>query len=300
MKKVILVILVTCSAFITQAQDSNNSGVTKHIQPKIMVIPRVPEGENMKTFYDTSTNTQIAIAKINESFQKRGANLRSFDAALKQLQENALLNKSEGNQEDAKSMVLASSAADIYVETKVIVVNHSNRGNAKSVTIILDAYQTGTANSLADRTVAGPMFQTDDVGFLTMKAMDTVSESFLNLLQLKFDDIVENGQSAYVEFSLAPGSKYTFDSEIKGKLLSDIIDGWFEANAVKGVYNDQGVVGTKMIISDIRIPLKKKNNPNANYTGQTLFTDIYNFLKTEGISSKRTIGTNNKILITIL
>ncbi len=149
-----------------------------------MVIPRVPEGKDMKAEYDANMNMQIAIAKINESFQKRGANLRSFDQALKQAKENMLINKSLGNPDDFKSTVLQMSGADIYVEAKVTPVDHTAR-NAKSVTIILEAYQTGTANSLASKTIAGPMFQTDDIGRLTMIAMDTVSEGFLNLLQEK-------------------------------------------------------------------------------------------------------------------
>ena len=294
-KKYLLLLLTFGSIMLAKAQTTN------HIQPKIMVIPRVGEGQDMKAEYDSDVNMQIAIAKINEAFQKRGANLRSFDQALKQAKENMALNKSSGNQEDFKSTVLQMSGADIYVEAKIDVVNHTAR-NAKSVTVILDAYQTGTANSLATRTVAGPMFQTDDIGRLTMMAMDTVSESFLNLLQLKFDDIVENGQSIYVEFSLGDGTQYTFDSEIGAdkKLLSEVIDDWFQKNTVKGVFNNQGVTGNKLIISDARIPLRNPSNPNANYTGQNFYSDIVRYFRTLNIRIKREIGTNNKILITIL
>ncbi len=297
-KNLSILIIALIQFYFLQAQTT----ATNHIQPKIMVIPRVGEGQDMKTEYDSDINMQIAIAKINEAFQKRGANLRSFDQALKQAKENMAINKSSNNQEDFKSTVLQMSGADIYVETKLSVVNHPARNNAKSVIIILDAYQTGTANPLSDRTIEGPMFQTDDIGRLTMLAIDTVSESFLNLLQLKFDDIVANGQSVYVEFSTAEDSKYNFDSEIgsTGKLLSEIIDEWFQNHAVKGIYNNQGVVANKLIISDARIPLKNPSNPNANYTGQNFYSDILKYFRTLNIPIKREIGTNNKILITIL
>ena len=281
------------------AQDNPPTQPSKNIQPKIIVIPRVADGQDMKAFYDANTNIQIAIAKINEAFQKRGANLRTFDQVLKQLKENEQMNSVSGNQTDFKTKVLAGSSADIYVEIKLDVVNHPER-KAKSVNIILEAYQAGTGNSIASKTAAGPMFQTEDVGLLTMKAIDLEAEGFLNLMQLKFDDIRENGQSAYIEFSINSGSQFTFDSEVKGKLLSSAIDDWFEKNSVKGVYNNQGVVENKLIISDVRIPLKKRTNPNANYTGETLFSEIFSYLKTLGVDSKRIIGTNNKILITIL
>jgi hypothetical protein len=132
--------------------------------------------------------------------------------------------------------------------------------------------------------------------------MDTITESFLNLLQLKFDDIVANGQSIYVQFSLGANAKVNFDSEIPktGKLLSELIDDWFQKNAKNGAFNNQGVTGNMLIISDARIPLKNPNNPQANYTGQNFYTDINKYLRSLGLQVKREIGTNNKILITIL
>lgn len=289
----VLSILLTSSVALAQSTAQQN------IQPKIMVIPRVPDGQDMKVFYDSSVNTQIALAKINEAFQKRGANLRNFDQALKQVRQNEILNKAAGNQEDVKSRILSGSSADISVEVKIDVVSHPGR-NAKSVNIIMDASHVGTANSLASKVFSSPMFQTEDIGLLTMKAIEGESEAFLNLLQKAFDNIRENGQSVNVEFAIASASKYTFDSEVKGQLLSELIDEWFQNNAVKGVYNNQGVVENRMIISDVKIPLKKKDNPNVNYTGQTLFSDLSKFFKAAGVETKRVIGNNNKILITIL
>jgi hypothetical protein len=267
-----------------------------------MVIPRVADGKDMRVAWDTAHNLQIAIAKINESFEKRGAHLRSFVQVLNQVAANANINKASGNEDDYKSMVVQNSGADIYVEASIDKVVHKAR-NASSVTVILEAYQTGTSNLLASRTVAGPMFQTDDIGRLTMMAMDTVSESFLNLMQLKFDDMVENGQSIYVEFTIKPGSETNFDEEVKGannKLLSEVIDDWFAAHAVKGQFSNQGVSTNKMIISDCRIPLKKPENPNQNYTGQNFYTDILKYMRSVGVPIKREIGNNNKLLITIL
>ena len=273
----------------------------KQIQPKIMVVPRVSDGEDMKKMYDTSETMQIAIAKLNEAFQKRGANLRSFDQVLKQVTQNSMMNKVSGNEQDYKTMVLAQSGADIYVETKLIKVHHASR-NANSVTVIMEAYQTGTSNSLASKTVSSPMFQTSDIGQLAMQAIDTASESFLALMQQRFNEIVENGQSIYVEFTIAPNAKIDFDTEMpepKGALLSEVINTWFEKNAYKGVFNNQGVVSNKLIMSDVRIPLRNPNNPNANYSGQNLYADILKYLRSIGLSVKREIGTNNKLLITL-
>ena len=273
----------------------------KTIQPKIMVIPKVKEREELKAMYDSSENIRVAIAKINEAFLKRGANLVSFDAKLKEAKQNTMMNQAAGNQPDYKSRVLQLSGCDIYVEAEVNVVRHSQR-NASSVSVVLEAYQVGTGNYLGVKEGRSRINQTEDIGFLTSQAMDTITEGFLNLMQEKFNDIHENGQSIYVQFTISPNSKYTFDSEVgsPAKMFSEWIDDWFQKNTVNSVFNNQGVTENAMIISDARIPLKNPANKQANYTGQNFFSDINKFMRTLGVQAKREIGTNNKILITIL
>ncbi|HEX6431667.1 MAG TPA: DUF6175 family protein [Niastella sp.] len=302
MKSALLFVIHTFLCItLLQAQENATQPAAKQVQPKIMVIPRVAEGQDMKALYDTSMIVQIGIAKINEAFQKKEANLVGFDQVLKQTKQNAMINKSSGNQEDFKSQVLGNSGADIYVEAKIDVVKH-RQGTINSVTVILEGYQTGTGNMLGSKTGRSKMNATEDIGLLTQQAMDSLTTPFLELMQLKFNDIRENGQSVYVEFSLGSGSKYDFDSEIgaQKKLLSEIVDEWFQTHAYKSVYNNQGVVSNKMIISDVRIPLKNPANPKANYTGQNLYSDILKYFRTLNIPIKREIGTNNKILITII
>lgn len=281
------------------AQVSTAEVKQKNIQPKIMVIPRVPSGVDMKEFYDKDVNIQIAIAKINEAFLKRGANLTSFDQALKQANENRMLNKASGNESDFKDLVLQNSGSDIYVEAKIDIVKHTVR-NANSVNIILDAYQTGTSNILSNKVINGPMFQSDDIGLLTIKAMDEVTEDFLNLMQLKFDDIVLNGQSIFIQFTFSPNAQKNFDTEINNSLVSDLLDEWLGAHAVNGVYNAQGSTSTQAIYNDVRIPLRNPSNPNKNYTGRQFFVEINKFFKGLGLECKREISTNNKLIITIL
>jgi len=302
MKRALLYVMHTCLCIsLLSAQENTAQPAAKQVQPKIMVIPRVGEGQDMKALYDTSMLVQIGIAKVNEAFQKKGANLIGFDQVFKQFKQNSMINKSSGNQEDFKSQVLATSSADIYVEAKIDVVRHTAR-NANSVTVILEGYQTGTGNMLGSKTGRSRMNQTEDIGLLTQQAMDSLTTPFLELMQFKFNDIYENGQSVYVEFSLGSGAQHDFDSEIgpQKKLLSELIDEWFQGHAYKSVYNNQGVVSNKMIISDVRIPLKNPANPKANYSGQNLYTDILKYFRSINIPIKREIGTNNKILITII
>lgn len=304
MKRKLFLLILFAGALkpVSYAQGNNSPApVAKQVQPKIMVIPRIKDGEDMKALYDTSMTIQIALAKINEAFLKRGANIVLFSTSLKQAHQNMQLNKASGNEQDLKSMVLQLSGSDIYVETKLDVVTHPGRNNANSVTVILEGYQNGTSNLLGSKVGNSRMNLTSDIGLLTMQAMDSIAEGFLNMMQLKFDDIMENGQSVYVEFTIAPDAKQNFDAEVgtQNKLLSEVIEEWFQTHALKGVYNSQGVTSNKMILSDVRIPLKNPSNPNANYTGQQLFNDILRFLRSIGVQGKREFVNNNKILITI-
>ncbi len=278
----------------------SHAQVNKTVQPKIMVMPKVAKGGDMKKLYDTSSTVRMAMAKINEAFLKREANIVSFDAKLKEAEENIGLNKAAGNEDDFKSLVLQMSGADIYVTADITVVKQQR--NLNSVTIILEGYQNGTSNFLGVKEGRSRMNQTEDIGLLCSQAMDTITDGFLNQMQVKFNDIRENGQSIAVQFTVAPGAQSDFDTELgtPAKSLAEHIEEWVTAHAVKGVYNNQGIVSNMMILSDVRIPLKNPANPNSNYTGQSFYNDLNKFFKSLQVKIRREISTNNKILITIL
>ena len=297
-----VIVLLTLLLIARGSQMSaGQTPAANRIPPKIMVIPKLKDGQELKAMYDSSANIRIAIAKIEEALLRRKANLVSFDAQLKQVIQNGQMNRAAGNQEDYRSLVLQTSGADIYVEAEVNVIRYTQY-NANSVSVILTGFQNGTSNLLGVKEGRSRINATEDVGLLTSLAMDTISEGLLDLMQIRFDDIRENGQSIYVQFTLGPNARYTFDSELgsPARMLSECVDDWFQQHTVHGVFNNQGVTSNMLIISDARIPFKNPANPNANYTGQNFYSDINKFMKTLGIQGKREIGTNNKILITIL
>lgn len=271
------------------------------IKPKIMVIPKTPEGVSILE-YSQNSNVQSATIKINDALLSKKANLVSFNQAIKEFKQNNNINVESGNSKsttDYKSKILQQSNADIYIEFKTELINHKER-NAKSINIILDAYQVGTSNIIANKIAFGPMFQTEDINQLITIAIEKIAEEFLNQLQQKFDDLLVNGQSVFVEFTCANDSKFNLDSEINGTMLFELLNGWFEKNAYNGVFNNQGASTLQNIFSDVRIPLKNPNNPNANYTGQNLAIELSKYLKSIGVPYKRELSTNNKIIITIL
>ena len=166
------------------------------VQPKIMVIPYVKQGEDLRTVLENDVNKRIALTKIKEAFDNRGFTTVDFTAKLKAANANAVM--MEDSQSDLKTMLIQQSGADIYVEAE-IDVQQSSSGN--SVKMIVTGYECSTGNSLANKVGESGKFYTDDIGKLASKAIESCAEDFLNTMQNKFSDIVENGKSSFEKYA---------------------------------------------------------------------------------------------------
>lgn len=264
------------------------------VQPKIMVIPYTKDGEDIRTILENDVNKRIALTKIKEAFDSRGFTTIDFTAKLKAAKSDATF--VDDNKSDLKSMIIQNSGADIYVEAEIDILL-SATGN--SVKTVVTAYECSTGNSLSNKVGESGKFYTDDIGKLTSKAIESIAENFLNTMQLKFNDIVENGKSVIINFGFDSESEYTMSSEIgtQGLLLSDEIELWMEANAYKNNYHIQGTSDNLMIFDDVRIPLKDSTTGN-NYNPNKFALEIFKFMRTLGLQIGRDIK-GNTIYITI-
>jgi hypothetical protein len=269
-----------------------------------MVIPFTKEGEDIRTILEKDVNRRVAISKVKEGFDSRGFTTVDFSAKLKQALDDKLFNGEA--QSDFKSDLVEMSGADIYVEVEVPEMISTAGGNAAR--LILQAYDASTANSLANEVCESPKFNTTDYGALVTRALtknnnidnktSSCLEDFLNVIQTKFNDIVENGRSVKINFALNAGAKTKFSTEIKpdGLPLSDVIEAWIADNSVKNNYHLQGTTDVKVFFDDVRIPLKDDNG--RNYNPNKFALKIFQFLKSKNLSSSKQIK-NNTIFITI-
>lgn len=264
------------------------------VQPKIMVIPYVKQGEDLRTVLENDVNKRIALTKIKEAFDNRGFTTVDFTAKLKAANANAVM--MEDSQSDLKTMLIQQSGADIYVEAE-IDVQQSSSGN--SVKMIVTGYECSTGNSLANKVGESGKFYTDDIGKLASKAIESCAEDFLNTMQNKFSDIVENGKSIIVNFAFDEGSSLLMSSEVgsQGLQLSDELEIWMEEHAYKNNYHIQGTTDRQMIFDDVRIPLKDPASGN-NYNPNKFALEIFKFMRGLGIQIQRDIK-GNTIYITI-
>ncbi len=258
------------------------------VQPTIMVIPYVKEGQDIRTIIESDFNMRVAITKVKEAFDSRGFTTYDFTTKLKMaLRDDAL----EIDQKtDLKKMVINLSGADIYVEVDTDVP-HSTSG--KLVRLNLTANDAFTGQALSNVIGESGRFYTDDIGKLTEKAVEDCIEKFLNTMNEKFGDIVENGRSIRLKIGFDENSEYDMDSEIgsDGDLVADLLEDWIEENSYKNYYHMQGISSSTMIVDDFRIPIKDENGRNfkARKISRKLrkyITDVLNMEVKPGVRSE--------------
>lgn len=263
------------------------------VQPKIMVVPFTKEGEDIRTILEEDADKRIVLTKVKEAFDSRGFTTVDFLGKLKS--SSVQSGMSDEQQSDLKSMIIGSSGADIYVDTEMII-NRSGSGNA--VKVIITAYDISTGGSLSNKVGDSGKFYTEDFGKLGSKAIESCADDFLNVMQTKFNDMVSNGKSLNMTIGFDEGSQYNMNSAIGDDMLTlaDLIEMWLEENAYQGNFHVQGTTATKMIVDDVRIPLKDARG--NNYTVAAFGREFLKFARKHGLKITRNI-VNNALIITI-
>lgn len=263
---------------------------TNVVQPKIMVVPYVVEGVDIRQYIESDPNIRIVLSKIRETFDKRGFTTVDFETKLKSQSANNAL--SQNAQQDLKSMIIQGSGADIYVETEYIY-NESDAGN--SVKVLMKACDVSTGNSFANKDAFSGLFRTSDVGRLAGAAVEKVADEFLSSLQNKFNDIVINGRSIIVVFKVGENSSITLNNEYDGEELADLLSDWIADHSFHNNYHIQGTTELEMIFDDVRIPLLDSND--RNYNINQFDREIRQYLRTLGIQVMHSTK-NNTLIIT--
>ncbi len=288
----LLIILFNCSQIFGQIDTIAEQRPT--IQPTVMVIPFAKEHQSMRNVLENDIYLRVAMTKVKEGFDNRGYSTIDFRGRLKQLSNEDAMEL--GNAESVKQKVIELSGADIYVETEAKVIKTS-KGN--SVTVIVTAYDAFSGQSLANKVGSSPKFYTENYDKLTQKAVDDLIDDFLNTLQEKFTDMLENGRTVTINIGFSEDSEMDMDSEFTDdeEFLSDLLEYWFEDNAYKGYFHIQGVTATKMMLDDVRIPVKDPKS-GRNYRTTRFAALITKYLKTLDLDVVRDVQ-GNKIFITI-
>lgn len=275
-------------ASIAIAQE--NAAPKNTAQPTIMVVPFTKANDDIRKTLDADPNRRVAIAKVKEAFDNRGFSTIDFVAKLKEAETRQVFTLE--NQTDIKTQIIEFSGADIYVEAEA-VLQKSSTGN--SVEVILTAYDASTATSLANKVGFSGKFYTEDVGKLTAKAVESVVEDFLNVIQAKFTEMLENGRFVAVEFSFSADSDLRMSTEIaaEGLPLSDLLEVWMGENAFKGSYHIQGTSDMKVIFDQVRIPVKDASG--AAYTTNKFALEIFKYCRKISKAGDVKVGVKKEV-----
>ena len=299
-KKIILFFFLlnfTGISLFAQNAATYTGGQVYQIQPTIIVIPYKTQGQKYRSLLEDPTTgfqKRIAISRVKEAFDSRGFTTYDFEAELKKGETAGAFSGSA--QTDEKDVIVKNSGADIFV---TVDINVGNGQTGTDVKIILQAYESATGRSLTNKDASSGKFYTDDIPKLAGKAIDYMKVDFLNVLQSKFTDIVNNGRSVYVEFVLAQGATFNFQSEVgtDGDLLSESIVDWMGKNAYKNYAKKGGSTALKIIYDDVRIPLKDQET-GMNYEVESFGRLIRKYLKSINV-----VGTveypRGQIIVTI-
>lgn len=294
MKKVII-----CLAILALSPLQSYVQSQTIVQPKIMVIPYTKEGEDIRTILENDSDKRLVLSKIQEAFNDRGVSTIDFTAKLKATNTAGVMNMD--NQSDIKSSIIDMSGADIYVEAEIICNQKYISGHNKPesrVKINITAYDVATGASLANKIGESGVFYTDDIAKLSIKAISSIADDFLNVMQTKFTDISEQGKSIMMYITFDEGSIYTMESEVgtQGLTLQDEIELWVDSSCYNNNYHIQGVTPINMIFDDIKLPFIDENG--ASYTPSKYSMAALRFFRTLGVSISRSLK-GNTLYITI-
>ena len=261
-------------------------GQVNTVQPSVMVIPFVPEGEDIRQSLDVSNDKRQVIAQISGAFADKGFPTKDFYANFKSVSQSAAFE--DDTQTDLKSQIIQSSGADIFVEAD-IDINTQHDGN--SVRVVIKACEASTSKVLASKIGDSGKYYTTDYGKLGAKAVEKAMDGFLTTMQQSFNDMIENGRSIVVNVSFSEMSDYDTTSEIgeDGFELRDLLELWMEENAYKNYYHIQGTTAKKMIFDEVRIPLKDPTT-GRNYNINKFSLSLSLFFKKHGMQVDRNMN----------
>ena len=264
------------------------------VQPRIMVIPRVKEGQDLRRVLDADLMLRIATTKVKEAFDRRGFSTVDFVGRLRAADEIGLFTSQ--SQTDVREQIIQMSGADIYVE-----VEHStsSQQQANAAIVIMTAYETSTGTSVANKIGNSGRFYgaTDDQ--LIQRAVESSVEELLNTMQDKFGAMLAEGRSILLDISIAQGVRVTLDDVPSGEAttLAELLEDWVADNAWRHSYQLQGVTGVRMLFADIRLPLRDPRTERS-YGAPQFGAALAAYFRSLGLSVTRDVR-GSSLFITI-
>lgn len=276
MKNVIFLLLI--SSFFSVRGQNNTNGNVKQIQPKIVVVPYVPNGEDIRSKIEANPNLRLAISLVKKAFDQRGFTTYDFLTSLKSAEESNMRANSNSTMLSKNEIINKFTKAEIEVQIDYVELPANKDGS--QVQIVLSANVVGEASAFANEPFNSKRLNVE-LNELMIQAINSNIDAFMSTIQTKFNEIVNDGISYYLELQISNGESFKFNDEIPGEndQFSYIIYDWMRNNAHNNYANMDDESETQLTFT-IKIPLRDTKT-GLNYTITDFQRNFRNFLKTK-------------------
>lgn len=206
------------------------------------------------------------VSKIGELMSKYGFPLKDMSQSL----------------EDGDSL-LQRAKADIILE---VGWNLNRIGPKKSITYNIRAIDNYTKKQVGAASGTGKPSIACETMVLLEEAVLENMDAFQDQLTRYFEDLGENGREIILTISMAEGDSIsrTFNKEIDGETIADIIDEWIEAHTVGHRYQIDLATDKIMRFVQVRIPLQDMNGIALD--ARKFLSGLRKFLLNKDVKSK--------------
>jgi hypothetical protein len=276
MRSFVILFFVIC--FGSLKAQNNDKGNVKQLQPKILIIPMVKNGEDIRSNIESNPNLRIAISLVKKAFDQRGYTTYDFLTALKSAEESNMRDNSNSTVLSKNEIINKYTKAEIEVQIDFEELTPNIDG--KQIQIILSANVVGEASAFASEPFISKRLNVE-INELMMQAINSNIDAFMSTIQTKFSEVVNDGVSYYLELQIANGESFKFNDELPGEndQFSYILYDWMRSNAHNNYANLDDESETELTFT-IKIPLRDSIT-GLNYTITDFQRNFRNFLKTK-------------------
>jgi hypothetical protein len=219
---------------------------------------------NYKQVFQEDVEIGQVISKIGSLMIDRGFPLKDVEQELKAIEartteDNMTTSTASGSSiaESPLDKLKKKAKADILIQIWW-KVNKTEQG--KSVSFILEAFDSYTSKRIASSTGTGAQNNTDIIPVLLQNAILANIDLFANQLQGHFDDMLKNGREIKLTLKKWDSWGNNFETEVDSKELTDIVNEWMQKNTVAGRFSMSDATENAINFEQVRIPIYDANN----------------------------------------
>ncbi|MGN1210886.1 MAG: DUF6175 family protein [Candidatus Cryptobacteroides sp.] len=226
------------------------------VLPTIMVVPYKKDGETYASILESDYDRRIAVAKVQDGFEKRDITTVDIEGKINAVKRNAQFGANDADSNDKQ--LLMNSGSDVYV---VVDLNKDINQEGTRVSLIMKAYETSSGNILASKDAKTRRFAKASTDALCSYAIQDNLQEFLDDICKNFSKQAAGGKRISLIFAIAGSSAASMNDKAGdgNYTLSNLIRQWVRKNSWQGKYHLQGIVDESIIFDYVMIPPKDKD-----------------------------------------